>query len=56
MVARAWKWDDGRMPSIAKGGVTMVTDKSLFYYGSIYHAIIDPLIKPSVETDSQCRI
>ena len=25
----------------------MVTDKSLFFYGSIYHIIIDPLIKPS---------
>ncbi len=25
----------------------MATDKSLFYYGSIYHAIMDPLIKPS---------
>jgi len=32
---------------LIKGGAVLVTDKSLFHYGRIYHLILDPLLKES---------
>ena len=39
-------WDNAAIPrSLAKGGIPVVIDKSLSYYGRTYHMLLDPLLK-----------